>query len=223
MVKKRTGSEDIKDKVKYAELMYREFIKCILPKLKAEADETKRYLLFIAWLNKKLEGNGLGRIIITGGFAVEVYTGRTYRTMDVDIIVEGLQAADVVREFLTKFSERIGRGYLMNYESLDVKSIDIVSYVYTRKVKPVKLIVNNDHVYLEPPEELIITYLLGWKNWGSTEDRDKALWVYIVWKDKLDEDYLVRRVIEEGVNEKFKELKELALAKPIDFNISHTI
>ena len=223
MVKKRTGSEDIKDKVKYAELMYREFTKYVLPRLKAEADETKRYLLFIAWLNKKLEGNGLGRIIITGGFAVEVYTGRTYRTMDVDIIVEGLQAADVVREFLTKFSERIGRGYLMNYESLDVKSIDIVSYVYTRKVKPVKLIVNNDHVYLEPPEELIITYLLGWKNWGSTEDRDKALWVYIVWKDKLDEDYLVRRVIEEGINEKFKELKELALAKPIDFNISHTI
>ncbi len=35
---------------------------------------------------------GIGRIVVTSGFAVEIYTGRVYRTMDIDVIVEGEKA-----------------------------------------------------------------------------------------------------------------------------------
>ncbi|MEL9939705.1 MAG: hypothetical protein QW632_00255 [Ignisphaera sp.] len=68
--------------------------------------------------------------------------------------------------FLERFSERIGRGYLPTYKILQLKSIDIVSTAYRRKVQPTKIIVYNQHVYLDPIEELIVAYLVGWKYWG---------------------------------------------------------
>jgi len=40
-------------------------------------------------LNEELMKRGLGRVIIVGVFAAEIYSARAYRTGDVDIIVEG--------------------------------------------------------------------------------------------------------------------------------------
>ena len=189
-----------------SELM-KEFEGSVLPKLNTIVEDTKRYLYFIAWLNTFIEGRGLGRVVITGGFAVEVYTGRVYRTMDVDVVVEG--CSDVVEEFIRRFSEKIGRGYLPTYEVLSLKSIDIVSTVYTRRKEPTKLYVDNLYVYIEPVEDLITTYLSGWKYRGSTEDRDKVIWLLITWRDKLDWDYLNSICVEKGVMDKLKELIEL--------------
>lgn len=189
-----------------SELM-KEFEGSVLPKLNTIVEDTKRYLYFIAWLNTFIEGRGLGRVVITGGFAVEVYTGRVYRTMDVDVVVEG--CSDVVEEFIRRFSEKIGRGYLPTYEVLSLKSIDIVSTVYTRRKEPTKLYVDNLYVYIEPVEDLITTYLSGWKYRGSTEDRDKVVWLLITWRDKLDWDYLNSICVEKGVMDKLKELIEL--------------
>jgi len=189
-----------------SELM-REFEGSVLPKLNTIVEDTKRYLYFIAWLNTFIEGRGLGRVVITGGFAVEVYTGRVYRTMDVDVVVEG--CSDVVEGFIRSFSEKIGRGYLPTYEVLSLKSIDIVSTVYTRRKEPTKLYVDNLYVYIDPVEDLITTYLSGWKYWGSTEDRDKVVWLLITWRDRLDWDYLNSICVEKGVMDKLKELMEL--------------
>ncbi len=50
-------------------------------------DDTEATLRFLAWLNTVALRYG-GRVVITGGFAVEVYSGRAYRTLDVDIVVE---------------------------------------------------------------------------------------------------------------------------------------
>lgn len=187
--------------------MLRVFEDKILPRLVSISEETKRYLLFTGWLNSFLEERGLGRIIVTGGFAVEVYTGRVYRTMDVDIIVEG--SSRVVEEFMEKFSERIGRGYLPLYDVLSLKSIDIVSTVYSRKRSPVRVLVDEFYVYLDPVEDLVAVYLEGWKYWGSTEDRDKALWLLYVWSSRLDWSYLEDTCREKGVLDKLMELKQL--------------
>jgi len=187
--------------------MLRVFEDKILPRLISISEETKRYLLFTAWLNSFLEEQGLGRVIITGGFAVEVYTGRVYRTMDVDIIVEG--SSRLIEEFMEKFSERIGRGYLPLYDVLSLKSIDIVSTAYTRRRSPVRMIVEEFHVYLDPVEDLVAVYLEGWKYWGSTEDRDKALWLLYVWSSRIDWSYLEEVCREKGVLDKLMELKQL--------------
>ncbi len=99
-------------------------------RLENEPDETKRMLKLVAWINTWLERRGLGRVVVTGGFAVEVYTGRAYRTMYVDIIVDnGPGAARNVEKALARIGERIGRGYLPRRSMLAVKSIDIPSIV----------------------------------------------------------------------------------------------
>jgi len=196
-------------KIEIVEELLRDFNNRILPLIESERDETRRYLKLLAWLNTWLEKNGFGRIIVTGGFAVEVYTGRAYRTMDVDIIVEGLEANEVVEKFLEKIAERIGRGYLPRSEIISLKSIDIVSTIYDREMKPVKLVVNSDYIYLEPVEELLIRYLKAWKFWNSTEDRDKALWLYYIWRDRLNLDYIVEKAKVENIYDKLLELQEI--------------
>ena len=177
----------------------------MLPLLRREYNETRRYIKLMAWLNTEFESRGLGRIIITGGFAVEVYSGRVYRTMDVDIIVEG-KACDILEIMLRRIGERIGRGYLLKYEELELKSIDIVSKVYNRKLTPVKLQVDDLYVYLDPPEALITTYLAGWKFWGATEDRDKAVWLLATTKPILNMDVLNELAKENDVADKLNEL-----------------
>ncbi len=177
----------------------------MLPLLRREYNETRRYIKLMAWLNTEFERRELGRIIITGGFAVEVYSGRVYRTMDVDIIVEG-KACDILEIMLRRIGERIGRGYLLKYEELELKSIDIVSKVYNRKLTPVKLQVDDLYVYLDPPEALITTYLAGWKFWGATEDRDKAVWLLATTKPILNMDVLNELAKENDVADKLNEL-----------------
>jgi hypothetical protein len=208
-VERVSKSFDVEGLGELAESLYVEFEKEILPRLKEITEETKRYLYLIAWLNTKLEGGGLGRIIITGGFAVEVYTGRIYRTMDVDVIVEGINAGSLVERFLEKFSEKIARGFLPKYELLQLKSIEVVSVVYGRKSQPTKLVVGDFHVYVEPVEELVITYLVGWRFRESTEDRDKAYWLYALWRERIDHEYLESRAVEEGVYDYLRALQDM--------------
>jgi len=179
-----------------------------LSELSREPDETTRFLKLSALINTFLESQSLGRIVVTGGFAVEVYTGRTYRTMDVDVIAEGL-SEEILRRVLENIGRRIGRGYLINYGDFMLKSIDIVATTYTRRKKPVKLIVDGDYIYLDTPEDLIVVYLAGWKFLNATEDRDKALALVKVFQNRLDEEYLNRRAVEENVMDKLRELMEL--------------
>jgi len=179
------------------------------PLIGSEPDEARRYLRLFAWLNTWLEKNGFGRIIITEGFVVEVYTGRAYRTMDVDVIIEGVEATRIIEEFLGRTAERLGRGYLPYAEAISVKSIDIVSVIYDRELKPVKLMVNDEYVYLEPPEELLLRYLATWKFWGSTEDRDKAIWLYYIWRDRMNLDYVARKSRLGDMYDKLVELQDI--------------
>jgi len=202
-----SGGEDSETEV--VEELLEEFNTSVLRELESEADEARRYLKLFAWLNRRLEERGIGRIIITGGFAVEIYTGRVYRTMDVDIVVEGAGAARIVEEFLKRIGEKIGRGYLPYAETISAKSIDIVSTVYDREMKPVRLMVGDSHVYIEPPEELLIRYLSAWKFWGSTEDRDKAVWLYYTWRNRMNLDYVADKARRTEVEDKLSELKQL--------------
>jgi hypothetical protein len=186
------------------------FLSSIAAKLEKEHDPTKRFLRLVAALNTWFESRGLGRLIVTGGFAVELYTGTVYRTLDVDLIVEGGAAVRLLQAVLERLGERIGRGYLLRWAPLALKSIDIVSTVYSKPARPVKLCIEPEGcVYLEPPEELIVTYLAAWKYWGSTVDRDKALWLYAAWVERLDKEYLKRRAREEGVEDFLQEIERL--------------
>ncbi len=169
-------------------------------------NETEAVLRFLAWLNGVVSRLG-GRIIITGGFAAEVYSGRAYRTLDVDIIVEdGPRVVKLVEGLLKRLGDRPAREYLV--EGLP-KAIDIVATTAGSR-RLVELETPEGVVYIESPEDTIAAYLRGWKYWGSLEDRDKALAVLTAWLDRLDLAYLRRLAERDSTTEELRRLLEEA-------------
>jgi len=186
-----------------------EFEKEVVLKLMDIHSETERYLYFMAWLNTRLEEHGLGRIIIVGGFAVEVLTGATYRTLDIDIVIEGVRAKGITENFLIHISKpRTSRVFLPKLRAIASKGIDIVGTSYSKVTKPIKLRINNLIVYVEACEELILTYLMGWKYWESLEDRDKVYALIKVYWDKVNRDYILNEAKKKKVFDKLKEILE---------------
>lgn len=147
-----------------------------------------------------MEENGLGRIIIVGGLAAEVYSERSYRTGDVDIVVEG--DIELVRKVLSNSSEMGSRIFLPRIREISEKGIDLVGTVYSGK-KVVRIDIDDEkyYVYMASPEDVVINYLEAWKFWNSVEDRDKAVLVYCANKERLDMSYLIARAIEKNVKD----------------------
>jgi len=178
-----------------------------LEKVAKEAEggsETERFLILLSWLNEELTKRGVGRIIIVGGFAAEIYSARAYRTGDVDIIVEG--DVKFVREFLKVVSDVGLRIYLLKFPQFAEKGIDIVGDRYEKQKKAVKLSIKGRTIYIIPPEEVVISSLAAWKFWNSVEDRDKAYLVYAAQREHLDSEYLRERAAEEGVEKEMEEM-----------------
>ena len=189
--------------------LLKEFNSKVLNSIRNIVDETSRFLLLMAWLNTRIENWSFGRIIIVGGFAVEFYTGSTYRTLDVDLIVEGKDAMKIVQGFFSKISEKPCRAYLPVFDAISSKGIDIVGFIYDKTKSPVKVNIDNYYAYLEAPEELIVKYLYAWKYWMSEIDRDKVLALIAVLWDKVDKNYVLIRVEEEKVKDKLEEALNL--------------
>jgi len=181
----------------------------ILKELSSIHDVTEHYAFFIAWLNSVIEGAGLGFIVVTGGFAVEVYTGRIYRTMVVDLICSNSRVSQTLERFLSSVGEAVERGYLLEGD-FPLKSVDIVADYYDREVPPVRVWVRGKPLHLDPPEYLIVAHLAGWKYWGSSEDRDKALWLLAATKDIVDEELLNKLAERGGVRDVLAEVLKLA-------------
>lgn len=173
-----------------------------------KGNETDRILKFLAILNTLLEEKKEGRIIIVGGFAAELYSGRAYRTMDVDIIIEGNQ--ELVKSLLERISDRGLRVYLPKIKEISDKAIDVVSNVYNGgKKQPIKIIVDEKyHVYVIPPEEIILTYLSAWKFWESIEDRNKAVLIFCSQKELLDMNYIEEEATKRNVKDFLIKLQE---------------
>ncbi len=185
-----------------------EFNSTVLNTVRSIVDETSRFLFLMAWLNTRIENWGFGRIII-GGFAVEFYTGSTYRTLDVDLIVEGGDAMKIIQCFFDRISEKPCKAYLPYFDAISSKGIDIVGFVYDKTKNSVKVNINGYYVYVEAPEELIVKYLYAWKYWRSEVDRDKVLALIAVLWDKVDRNYVLMRAEEERVKDKLEEALSL--------------
>jgi len=164
------------------------------------------FLQLVALINTFLEERGLGRVVVVGGYAVELYTGGGYRTGDVDIVVEG--SADVVERALDALGRRVGRVWDLSEIGLMAKAVDVVSTSYSREKDPVRVRVGTAHVYVEPPEESAISCLNACVYRDSDLDCEKAAMVLAAQWDKIDWEYLYRRAREESVVEMLERLVE---------------
>lgn len=180
----------------------------ILKRIDAISDVSNKLLYLLSSINSYLESKGIGRMIIVGGFAVELYSGGTYRTGDIDIIIENARASKIVREILKEIGfERTGRIYLS--EEFLEKAIDIVGVVYDKPKEPVKIEINNFWIYILPPEETIISCLNAFKYWNSDVDFEKSAMVLKAQEKRIDWEYLERRAREEGVIEELRRIRDL--------------
>jgi len=185
----------------------------VLPIIRKIDDETRKFMIFIGSLNKFLEESGVGKIIVVGGFAAELYTGRGYRTADVDIIVEGVNADKVVAEILIKIGfTKEARVYLKEEGELIEKAIDIVSVKYDKPMQPLKwnLKVKGYYFYVIPPEEIIISSLASAKYWNVGIDYERAAMIYYAQKERLNISYLMKRAEEEKVTDLLGKIMKLA-------------
>ena len=170
-------------------------------------DETEATLRFLAWLNTRVAEPRGGRVVVTGGFAAEVYSGRAYRTLDVDIIVEGgPRVTRLVEKLLEALGERPAREYLV--PGLP-KAIDIVATTLGDR-EIVEIETPEGRVYIESPEDTIAAYLRGLRYWRSPEDRDKALAVLTAWLERLDLEQLRRLAARDTTLEELERLLEVA-------------
>ncbi len=150
-----------------------------------------RFLALLAAANRFLEERGLGRLVIVGGFAVELLTGGATRTLDVDVAVESVEAARLLEEALRLLAgagEAVesSRGPVVGLGGAE-KSIDLVSSSYHARFPPLSVEVPGyGRVYVEAPEELVLRYLRERLYWGTVESWRRVLLLLGVLWDRMD-------------------------------------
>jgi len=204
MQQRRDNSEDIVSG-------FKDQFTSFIGKLSCIRDITTRFLMLVAFINNFLEEHALGKVIVSRGFAAEFYSGGGYRTLDVDIIVEGKpETANLLRKLLKSIGYvESGRFYISTLSSLVDKALDIVGTIYDKRKPPLKIRINNYRVYMVPPEEAIIYALAAAKFWSSASDFERAVLVYAAQKENLDITYLRTRAVEENVKDYLDKVLEL--------------
>jgi len=190
-VKTSEDKEDLKSKI----------LECLRMSSKFPSD-TEKVACFVACVNEALKERG-ARLIVTGGFGVELFTGASYRTADVDLKTDG--SVDTLRdleEALNEIGERPGREWIVSglTKAIDLLPPGAEGFVEVRTPCGV--------LYVEKPESLLIRYLAAWKFWDSKEDRDKAVALMFALEDLLDWGEVEALAKKEGVEDKLRELRE---------------
>ncbi|WP_069806578.1 hypothetical protein [Vulcanisaeta thermophila] len=163
---------------------------------------------FLARLNKVLEENQLGRVIIVGGFATELYSGGAYRTGDIDIVIDTVrvrEAREVVDRMLNDVGATRSSGRVYESSYFGPIALDIVGYKYVGRVK--RLRVGDYHVYVESPEDNIAINLNACVYCNSDLDCEKAAAIMAAQWDFIDWGYLEDRCRGEGTLDKMTELR----------------
>ena len=168
----------------------------------------KAVVRFLARVNRELEVRGIGRVVIVGGYATELYSGAAYRTGDVDVVIDTPRVGDA-RALLNNALASVGAqkrsGRIYEAELFGVIALDVVGYSFEGRVK--RLRVDDGYVYVESPEDNVATSLSACVHWRSDLDCEKAAAVLSAQRDVIDWGYLEERCRREGTLEKLRDIK----------------
>lgn len=156
--------------------------------LKEEKDMFRRRMLFLGFFMKKLSALGADAILV-GGEAIELYTGGTFATADIDLVVTNSALAE-------KLLNQLGFGmevknYWFNKDLNIVVQIAGDSY-NGDDAKIRKFRVREYEIKVAPPEDLIVNRLYSMKFWKSKVETDyeQARVLLSIFANSLDYDYL---------------------------------
>lgn len=166
------------------------------------SNETERVACFVACLNEALKERG-AKLVVTGGFGVELFTGASYRTADVDLKVEGpYEVMEELERALEESGERFAREWAIKGLT---KAIDLLP---PSGEEILEIETPCGTLYVERPERLLVRYLAAWKFWESKEDRDKAFALAYALEDLIDWSKVEELSKKESVYDKLEELRE---------------
>ena len=174
-----------------------------------------KFAALIAVINRVLEEEGAGRIIVVGGFALELLVGGAIRTLDVDLVVQGYEAFKALEEALRVLGEKLGatstRGPVLSLGGAE-KSLDLVASSYRPVFPPIRVVVPSfGWFYVEAPEELLLRYLREWVYWDTAEARARVLLVLGALGDRMNLEKVLEaaRQEDEALEKKLREALEL--------------
>jgi hypothetical protein len=162
----------------------KEEIKSLIPKSKFE-----KMVQFSAVLTKLLSVYKIKPIIV-GGLAVEIYTRSDYSTVDIDVIVSDRKLAGKILSELGFVAE--GRHWF--HESL-LLSIEIPNDMLegADEERIIKITLpDHSEIYVIGIEDIILDRLRACIHWKSSSDCEWGKRLFLLHKERLDMDYLVR-------------------------------
>jgi hypothetical protein len=161
-------------------------------------------LALLVKLNEELERRGLGRVVIVGGFAVELYSGGVYRTGDIDFVIHTTRPEEAYRIFIELAAAAGWRKVSRVYEGPGALYLDLVGYLYTGRVK--KFYVCGSKVYVQSPEDAVVSSLNACVYWDSPADCERAASILAAQWSYIDWTYLRELAERDGVVKKLEEL-----------------
>ena len=176
--------------------------------LKKEGDLFKRRMLFLGFLTAKLKENGVGAILV-GGEAIDIYTGGTFATSDIDLLVDN---KTVTEKLLNKFEfGRKGNTLWFNSDLNIVIQVILEPYSgdpdRLRKFK-----VKGYELRVAAPEDLIQNRLYSAKFWKSSPQRDmeESIALLRIFADSIDNSYLDKLARENDIVDYLAEARKYA-------------
>lgn len=136
----------------------------------------------------------LKKPVLVGGSAVDLYTLGGYSSIDLDVVADRKELVPVLRDM--GFKED-GRYFRRKDEFIDIVGSDLRG----RRVSTITLKDSTQKFEVLSVEDTIVDRLCACKFWGNRSDCEQAKFLYDGYKDKLDREYLRRRVLEEDVAE----------------------
>ena len=179
---------------------YKELIK--------ETDAFKRRILFLGFLTKTLEQNGVEAVLV-GGQAIDIYTAGTFATTDIDLVVDNKIIAE---KLLNRFGfGKEANGLWLNEDLAIV--VQVISQTYSGDSNKLrKFIVRDYEIRVAAPEDLIQNRLYSAKFWKSNTQRDmeESIALLRIFADSIDNSYLDRLAKENDVEDYLAKARKYA-------------
>jgi len=176
--------------------------------LKEEKDQIKRKLLFLGFFSEKLKEKGVNAVIV-GGEAIDIWTGGTFASADIDLLV---QSKKIAEKLLNKFGFEKKENTLWLNKDLAIV-IHVIESSYSGDSDKLKTMrIGKYELKIASPEYLIKDRLCSLKFWKDNpqSDMEKTVALLSIFSDSIDNSYLNRLAKENDIEDVLAEAREYA-------------
>ena len=176
--------------------------------MKEETDLFKRRMFFLGFLTAKLKENSVNAILV-GGEAIDIYTGGTFATSDIDLLVDN---KTITEKFLNKFEFGKKANTLWFNSDLNIV-VQVIPESYSGDPDRLrKFNVKGYELKVAAPEDLIQNRLYSAKFWKNNPQRDmeESIALLRIFADSIDNSYLNKLAKEHNIVDYLDEARKYA-------------